>query len=253
MFWTRYLEVFERVQVIARVAHVNTPPESTWKRADGEAVTFHPVPYYVGAVQYARQFLSISASMRKSLAPSDAVIMRLPSTIASHLERQLAPSRPFGVEVLGDVNAVFAPGSIQHPLRAFFRSRFTDRLKRQCRKASAVAYVTEMLRHDYPPSENAFSTAYSMVELDDAAFAVSPRSFGAFSRPVRVISVGTLDVLYKGFDVLIEAISACVRAGLDLDLVIVGDGRRRSELERHAQLCGIEQRVRFAGRLPRPG
>jgi glycosyltransferase involved in cell wall biosynthesis len=168
------------------------------------------------------------------------------------LERRLARSQPFAVELLGDVNAVFAPGAIKHPLRPIFRKRFTTQLKRQCRKACAVAYVTSLLERDYPPGPGAFSTAYSMVDLEDNAFAPSSRTFAVDSRPKRVISVGTLDVLYKGFDVLMQAVSECVQAGLHLELVIVGDGRRRAELERFAHEFGIGQRVKFAGRLP-PG
>ena len=46
-FWTRYLEVFEGVRVVARVRAVPSVP-SDWKRADGEGVSFIAVPYYIG-------------------------------------------------------------------------------------------------------------------------------------------------------------------------------------------------------------
>jgi glycosyltransferase involved in cell wall biosynthesis len=251
-FWQRYLNVFERVHVVSRVADVITIPEGTWRRSDGDAVTFHAVPYYIGPAQYAKRYFTVRASIRTALAPEDAVIMRVPSLIAGHLGKQLVPFRPFGLEVLGDVNQVFAPGSINHPLRPVFRWHFTRQLKFQCRKACAIAYVAEMLRHHYPPGNGAFSTTYSSIELGETAFVSSSRSFSLRSRSARVISVGTLEVLYKGFDVLMDAVSACAAAGLQLQLVIVGDGRRRSELERHAQIRGIERQVRFAGRVP-PG
>jgi glycosyltransferase involved in cell wall biosynthesis len=249
-FWRRYLDVFDEVQVVARVADAPSAAP-TWKRADGAGVTFYPVPYYVGPLQYARKFFSIRRSIRKAVDEEDAVIMRVSSGIALHLERSLAPGRPFGLEVIGDVNEVFAPGVIRHPLRPFLRYWFTQQLRRQCQTACAIAYVTkEVLQRRYPPREDAFSTGYSSVELTDTAFAASPRIISLHSSPLRVVSVGTLEVLYKGFDVLIDAIAACIRSGLDLQLVIVGEGRCRSELERYARLRGIESRVTFAGRLP---
>jgi glycosyltransferase involved in cell wall biosynthesis len=249
-FWQRYLDIFDEVRVISRVADVSTIPEGTWRRANGEAVTFHAVPYYVGPAQYAKRCFAVAASIRKAVAAEDAIVLRVPSLIAVHLEKQLIPSRPFGLEVLGDVNQVFAPGSIKHPLRPVFRWHFTRQLKRQCRKACATAYVAEMLRRYYPPRNGTFSTTYSSIELGETAFAPGPRSFSPSSRSARVISVGTLEVLYKGFDVLMDAVSACAATGLQLELVIVGDGRCRSELERHAQVRGIERQVRFAGRVP---
>src|SRR5579859_3820411 len=80
-FWKRYLDVFDQVQVIARVADTTTAPQGAWKRADGEGVTFYGLPYYIGPLQYGLHLFSLRASMRKSIAPTDAVILRLPSMI----------------------------------------------------------------------------------------------------------------------------------------------------------------------------
>lgn len=249
-FWRRYLDVFEEVRVIARVAEATTAA-ATWKRADGEGVTFYPLPSYVGPLQYARRYFSVTRRMRNAVGERDAIIMRISSGIALHVERRLVSGRPFGVEVLGDISEVFAPGAIRHPLRPLFRRWFTHHLRRQCQKACAVAYVTnEVLQRRYPPHENAFSTGYSSIELPDAAFAASPRIFSRDSGTFRIIGVGTLEVLYKGFDLLMDAVADCVKNGLDLQLVILGEGRRRLKLQRHTRLRGIEDRVTFAGRLP---
>jgi glycosyltransferase involved in cell wall biosynthesis len=250
-FWSRYLDVFDEVRIIARVADATTEPDDTWKRADGEAVRFHGLPSYIGPLQYGLHFFSVAASMRKSISDTDAVIMRVPSLVAVRLERQLSPSRPFGLEVVGNVHEAFAAGSIEHPLRPFLQWYFTKQMKRQCGKAYAAAYVTQAsIQRHFPPHKNAFSTTYSSVELDENDFVTNPRSFAAPPRPVRIITVGTLEVLYKGFDTLIDAASACIKAGLQLQVVIVGDGRCRPELERRAELCGIKEQIEFRGQLP---
>ncbi len=249
-FWQRYLTAFDRVKVIARVADVQAP-EPHWIRADGEAVVFHALPYYIGPVQYARRYFSVIRSIRGSVAGDDAVIMRVPSVIAHRLERQLARSRPFALEVVGDPYEVLAPGSVNHPLRPFFRTQMTSQLQRQCRTAAAIAYVSgETLQRRYPPNPMAFCTAYSSIELRDAAFAPVPRVITTRPCPLRIVSVGSLALPYKGFDTLIDAAAACVHAGLDVDVTIVGDGRCRTDLERRTQACGMERRIAFRGQLP---
>ncbi|WP_435552672.1 glycosyltransferase [Natrinema sp. CGMCC1.2065] len=58
-----------------------------------------------------------------------------------------------------------------------------------------------------------------------------------------VLFVGRL-TYYKGVRYLVEAM-----VDLDADLLVVGDGERRDELERHAHRLGVTDRVRFLGRV----
>jgi glycosyltransferase involved in cell wall biosynthesis len=51
----------------------------------------------------------------------------------------------------------------------------------------------------------------------------------------------------KGFDVLIRSTHALVRRGLDVRLLLAGEGRERANLERLAGELGLGERVRFAG------
>ena len=43
--WPRYLQVFSRLRVVARVRNVPTAARD-WERADGEAVSFAAVPHH---------------------------------------------------------------------------------------------------------------------------------------------------------------------------------------------------------------
>ena len=112
-----------------------------------------------------------------------------------------------------------------------FRWWFTRALKRQCANACAAAYVTERaLQHRYPPAPHAFTTHYSSIDLPDAAFVEAPRKT-VTNGSARLILIGTLAQLYKAPDVLIEAVGACVREGLNIELVFVGSGRYQPQLE----------------------
>ncbi|MFQ5928044.1 MAG: glycosyltransferase, partial [Terriglobia bacterium] len=145
----------------------------------------------------------------------------------------------------------YAPGAIKHLLRPLFRRWFSHRLRRQCAAACAAAYVTaEALQRRYPPGPGVFQTDYSSIELPEEAFIPKPRSQRPRQRRFRLITVGSLEHLYKAPDVLLGAASACVRSGLDIEVVFVGEGRQRSKLQARVRASGLEKRVWFRGQLP---
>ena len=49
---------------------------------------------------------------------------------------------------------------------------------------------------------------------------------------------------------MIDAVSLCIRTGLDIHLIVVGDGRYRPYLEARCKKRGIEDRTHFLGQLP---
>lgn len=248
-FYSQYMAVFDRVRVVARVREVDSVTPRAL-RADGEGVEFRPVPYYIGPAQFVARSAQVARAVQSAIGPADAVILRVGSLVGSMMERRLRRAgRPYALEVVGDPFDVFSPGSIHHPLRPFFRMQGYLLLKRLCARAPAVSYVTRAaLQRRYPPGPGAISSAYSDVELPPAAYVEKPRAEREPGRPLEIITVGTLDQLYKAPDVLIEAARGCLSAGLDLRLTLIGDGRYRSQLERQAADMG--GKIRFPGRLP---
>ena len=71
-FWSRYLEVFDEVLVIARIADVAVA-EPAWKRAGGPGVAFAKAPYYVGAAAYLTKCFQVRSAVRKAVSEADAV------------------------------------------------------------------------------------------------------------------------------------------------------------------------------------
>jgi glycosyltransferase involved in cell wall biosynthesis len=269
-FWQHYLEVFDHVQVLARVLHVPSVGHD-WHRADGAGVDFAGIPHYIGPLQYLARYRRIHTAATNALAPDAAVIMRVPSFLSSHLTPRLyATGQPFGVEVVGDPLDTFGPGSVDHPLRPFLRWWLPRQLREQCVRASAVAYVTKFaLQARYPcrafgvgvsdvqlPSEairvedNVLATHYSSVELSIGDCFSRRLSDAARNRELRLVTVASLEQRYKGVDLLISAIATCVRAGLDASLTVIGDGKYRGDLQRLAEGLGVRQRVTFLGQLP---
>jgi glycosyltransferase involved in cell wall biosynthesis len=259
--WERYLRTFDEVRVVARVSDVAVV-DRRWTRVDGEGVTVAPVPDYVGPAQYLRRSGEVRRAVRAALGGGDAVILRVPGTLGTVAAGILAGrSQPFGVEVVGDPHEVFAPGTIDHPLRALFRWSFSRALRHQCREAAAVQYVTRSaLQRRYPAG--ALAVGASDVELAEEAFAADPgarreRPWGPAPDggvgervPFRLIAVGSMAQPYKGHDLAVRAVRLCRDAGLDVELVIVGDGRLRPELERLTMRLGLRAHVTFRGQLP---
>lgn len=238
-FWRRYLGVFEGVRIVARARAV-AAVEPAWKRVDGGPIAFHPVPYYVGPGQYALRAREVMTAAGKAVEDGDAVILRGPGQVANCVAHHLLRRRrPYGVEVLADPAAVFRRGSVPHSLRALFRWWFTGQLRRQCRHASAVAYVAGYLRRLYPAA--GYTATLSDVVLTPADFA-PPRCGG---RGTTLIAVASLAQTYKGIDVLLYALQACP----DVRLRVVGDGRYRPALEDRAATLGLASRVSFVGQL----
>jgi glycosyltransferase involved in cell wall biosynthesis len=247
-FWQRYLEVFDQVRVVARVRDAQRAAPD-WQRADGRRVSFAAIPEYLGPQQYLLRLPQIRAAARRAIGNEDAVILRVSSQIAGLLHPSLRrEGRPYGVEVVSDPYDVFAPGAVRHPLRPFFRWLFPYRLRQQCANATAACYVTEQaLQRRYPcPS---FAVAASDVELPEEAIVPAPRPLHAPGAPCRLIFVGTLGQLYKAPDAVIDAVAACARAGVDLSLTLVGDGKHRSEMEERVRALGIADRVTFRGQV----
>ena len=251
-FWTRYLDVFDSVAVLARITDTKVIKPS-WKKADGVGVRFHVLPCAIGPAGHALQMFSIRRAIRNILTQTDALIVRAFSAIAPHIEIQLSPGQPFGMELVGDPYEIFAPGCLHHPLRPLLRWYFTKQLQRQCQKACAVAYVTRNgLQRRYQPGAGSYTTVYSSIELREEAFCSAPRTFDFSNRPIRLVSIGSLERPYKGFDVLIDAIAACIRHSPwpEIRLTIIGEGRYRSAIQRQIDLLELDKHVSLIGQIP---
>jgi glycosyltransferase involved in cell wall biosynthesis len=190
--------------------------------------------------------------IRATIQPDDAVILRVGSNVGNWAAARLHQmGKPYGVEVVQDPYDAYAPGACSHPLRPLFRFWLTNQLRQQCRRACAAAYVTQAaLQQRYPARDNIFMTYYSSIDLPPQAFAAEPRMPQPGQHSFTLVMVGMLKQLYKAPDVLIDAVARCVREGLDLRLLIVGDGQHRTELEQRALRHGLQGRARFLGTVP---
>lgn len=247
--WSRYLDVFDRVNVVARVAPIDAPHDKL-RRADGHGVEFSDVPTYVGVWQYLKQARAVKSAARAGIRPDDAVMLNVPGNVASCVTGALVSGRPYGVHVISDCWDTFAPGAFKHPLRPYLRWSLSRRLRNQVRHSSAALYVTSRTLQDRYPS-NGIMAGISDVDLPDEAFVSEPRSNFKTSGPITLISIGTMATQFtKGHDVLIDAVAKLAQRGLDVRAVLVGGGHYQGFLEERARSLSIAERIIFHGQLP---
>ena len=260
-FMTRYLSVFNKVKLFARVRRVNNVPEY-YIRVDGPNVEVIALPYYIGPLQFILNYFKIKKIMDNAKHSKVAIILRVPSPIAGTITGWLIKTRyPYGLEVVGDPYGTFAPGAINHPLRILLRWWFTRKLKQQCAHAAAVAYVTKnTLQKRYPTGVDAFSTNcssyYSDVELDKNVPLTTQdilKKCNRFNsdRMFNIIMIGTLEQYYKAPDIALKAISICKKRNANIHLTLIGGGKLKSALEDYAKELNIQSIVAFSGQLPK--
>lgn len=247
--WRRYVEVFEEVRVLARLARCDAPPPGAL-RADLPGVSFAPIPNFRGPAAYLRMRAQLGQAFEaeSKQAPGAALLLRLPSQFGS-LALASRRAGPYGIEVAGDPYDAFSPGAIQHPLRPVFRHWFAHRLRSQANGAAVALYVThEALQRRYPSKGERF--AASDVELPEEAFVVPGSRRADPTRPLRLILVGSLEHRYKAPDAAIEAVALCRSRGIGVELSFVGDGREREGLESLAIQLGVRDAIDFLGWMP---
>lgn len=248
-FFSRYLDVFEEILVLTRVGQLSEVPAGV-KPSDGPGITFIGVPLFTGVFDLIKFLPRIRRILQQTIPQCQAYFLRLPSLLSDLAWKEFRRlSLPFAVEVVGDPADSLQAGSVRHPLRPLIRFLSIRSLRAQCAEAYATAYVTKRtLQERYPPNKHAFSTHYSSIDLPGAFFISEPREY--LQQATQLICVGTLEVLYKAPDILMDSLKILKSQGVSLHLTWVGDGRCRPEIENRLKDLGLQEHVTFLGKVP---
>ncbi|MDN4502880.1 glycosyltransferase [Alteromonadaceae bacterium BrNp21-10] len=247
-FWQRYLSVFDEVQIVARIQDVATR-DAGWQRVTGDRVTARGLPYYVGLSGLLKNLFSTYRQLAAILANAEAVIFRVPSPIAM-LGILAKPKGNFAyaLELVGDPYDVFQSGIV---------NQFSDKcigwltmksLQRLVKKAIAVSYVTQhYLQQRYPASGLTYTAACSSIELKPEKIRPEPRQY---TEPARqLVFIGSFGQLYKGPDLLIQALKILKDNGAEYQLTMLGGGAFLESMQQLADSLGVESQIHFAGEV----
>lgn len=254
-FWDRYLNVFDKVYVVARVKEVKdiNSIKNSYKRVDNRAIIFLNLPYYHGLLEAFYSIPVVLFYMLSIVASSNNNILRLPGMISIVAGLFCIFFRKsFGVELVGDPYEVFSTG-IGGRFSKILRSIFTFLTKFLVRKAKGVAYVTRYtMQARYIAASNVFTTYYSSIMLPRNLI-VQRRIISKFSNDIdfNILLVGSIEQRYKGFDLVLVAISQIKEIFPSIKVSIIGDGIYKKELIELAISLGIEDRIYFLGKISR--
>lgn len=247
-WWSRLLDVFSDVLVVARVDFVESVP-GDFSRADGYGVKFYKLPYYIGPLGWVANYRKIISEINKINFFGSAVILSMPGIISYLVYRSLN-GYPYSVYVIGDPNMVFSRGVSKHPLRPIIRYLFTRHQKTVCHNASVISYVTKNdLQKRYPTQKKIKNFRFSDVDLNINDYANKGKKY-VKSKKIKLVFVGMFFELYKNQLNLIGALKILKKFDLDFELSMIGDGRYLNICKKMAQKLSLEN-VSFLGALPK--
>ena len=128
--------------------------------------------------------------------------------------------------------------------------------KKICKKADGVSYVTQKyLQEKYPckaiitNSKRYFTASYSSVELPDDRFG-KPRRYEIKKKWIIAHVANAFTGYGKGHITLMEATKRVLEKGYDIEVWFIGDGPLKQKFVNYSQKLGINEKVKFLGKMP---
>lgn len=250
--WQNYLSVFDNIIVVARVKFNDQHDEKKAFIASGKNVQFIELPYFIGAKDYLINFTKMRKEMCKILQIKDAVYLcRIPGNIGHTAIKILQnANKSYGVEVVGDPWDVFSGNSLKQPIRKLFRLVSYNRLKHDVKFSKAALFVTEKyLQKRYKPSTSSFTIGISDVILTEEDFFSPSERLKISNEIFTIISVGSLEQMYKSPHILLKSIKQVIDKGYKLHLNWLGEGKFKKPMIDFAREIGLEKYVSFHGNV----
>ena len=259
-FWKRYLAVFERVKVVSRIEDIDSVPEHMLL-SSGQNIEFVAISNYVGPYQYLKNIHSVRKQLRGVFDDCSHAIFRLPSELSFNIiPSYLKSNKPFGIELLIDPWDALSPRAAKSVVSPIVRLRWYFLVKKYCKIANGVAYVTKYaLQKRYPcksmldkgMNKEYFTANYSSIDMDKS-FIGTPKQYEDMKSFI-ITHVGTMHNLVKGQDVLLKAIKLVKDKGFKVKVNLVGDGRIKNQFIKLAKELKIDKDVDFVGHLKGSG
>lgn len=249
----RYLEVFDNVYIVCRInAYHDIAKLRGYKKLCDPRVKIIDLPLYHTPFEYIKSKRLIKSIITNcSKVPNSAFLCRVPGQIGTIAASILKSNgSPYGVEVVGDPWESLSPRAFKHKFSPIVRIVGTYNLKKTVRNAAIALYVTDyVLQNKYPVKKGVFSINASNVELlKENILPSCPTSLNmAHKDSLNIMSIGTLEQLYKAPDVVLRALSILKKKGVRFRFTWYGDGLYRQPMIELSKQLGICDYVDFVG------
>ena len=251
LFWKRYLDVFEEVNVVARVKDIGFDElkKNKYISADGKGVFIKALPFIRGIKGYALHYHKMNLACKKISYDADCAIFRVPSIPAYlFLKEYKKRKKPFAAEVVIDPEDEYS----SLPLMKYVS---VQALKKCCKNANGVSYVTQFyLQSKYPSrhslekrNKNYFESYYSSIDLSKEFFYFD-RIYKKQIEELNIIHVAnSINNENKGHHVLLEIVSRLKKMNIIANITFIGNGDLIKKYILEAEDLGISNPVMFTG------
>ncbi|WP_352310300.1 glycosyltransferase [Psychrobacter sp. W2-37-MNA-CIBAN-0211] len=252
--WDNYLFYYEKITVLARVKKTTKAMLIGYMKNNNDRVNFVSLPYYVGLKELIFKRRTLIKRIKYTLEEhrDSPVILRVPGVIGFYAANFLKKRGAlYGIEVVGDPCEVFSGENFDHPLRLILQKTAVKQLKYTIKHASSIVYVTNSdLQKKYPPRSNSEKFAISNVRIADNFIASNPKMHYE-KQEYNILCIGSLAQMYKGADVMLEALSYINTKNPDFNIKLIwlGDGVHKAEMQLLAKSLSIETMVSFLGNV----
>lgn len=252
-FWTRFLDVFDSLRIVARVKNIiSLGPQ--YRRADGPNVEIWPVPFYQGPKQLIGKYRLIHQNLKGCYEDCSCALFRMPSQIGFMTLTHKPAALPYAGEIVYCQKDSVCGQRLS--IRKILDAIISIKLKIFCKNANGVSYVTKETIQKYYPchalkygeSERYFSSYYSTITLDDNAY-YKPRNYSNKSRITLIISDAAMNDDRKGEITFISVVNELNKRGMNVYGVIIGDGKLLVDYKKMVLRLGLQKKIRFTGMI----
>lgn len=241
--WGRYLEHFDSLKVIGRGEDAHEADINiSGRHSDRISFTRFPDVSFRDELFKRSHFTNLA---QEYISEADAVIVRLPSVIGTiFLEVARRMNKPAAAEVVGSAwHEYWHKGGVWPRIQAVPRFLQT---RRSVKRLSYAIYVTEAFLQQLYPCNGITSNA-SNVYIRDIN-----RSRRLIQRDsLTITTVGTLNLHYKGYDVVLKALSALKSNGWDRFVFHCAGEGQPDDIKKLVHKYNLHDNVRILGSVTR--
>jgi len=248
-FFKRYLQVFDEVKVVAR-CQKSDKLDSGAMKVSGEKVLVHELPEFKGLSGLLKKFCVLKKLAENAAQESDCIVYRVPQMESYYIFFFNKYDLPYVVEVTSDPLHNKTVTGVLNKINVGL-------LKYMCKKADGASYVTEKyLQSLYPSgkslklSGNKFESFYSSIVLDDSMIGEVKKYGDIPVRPFVLVHVtNAIENPSKGHYTAIKVVEKLVKAGRNIQIKFIGEGKMTDDLKRTVEELGLQNNVIFTGRI----
>jgi len=192
-------------------------------------------------IQWPMLLVKSFLALKKEIASSDIVFMRMPTFFASLGYHFIRVDQKVILYLIGDIKEALP---LMAPRVKWLAPIFTKYCRKIAKRADFASFMSQVLIDRYGKDcSNAIISNNCRYPRD---VIVKERS-AETNVPPRIVSLGRLSI-EKGHHILFEAISI-LKEKMDIRLDIIGVGKIRQQLEQLADKLGISSNITWYGRV----